>query len=278
MNRRPAWRVIGASVQGTAHVRRGIPCQDAHAYRVLPGGKLVVAVADGAGSAPRSDEGARCAVALAVSRLERLLYRRRPKDEAAWAGVMRSTIAAARDGVLGLAAGGDDPRAFATTLACAVAAPDWLAVAQIGDGLVVAQTPGVGLRTIVPPQRGEYANEAFFLTMPGALDRLDVIIRPGPVTALAVSTDGLLRLGLELPTYEPFPAFFQPLLAFTANATNDGAASRQLAAWLASERVAVRTDDDATLVLAVRTPRPADESPSANRRLGRLRGRARQSQ
>ena len=51
------WQVLGASVPGAGHVRGGQDCQDAHRWRALPGGVLVVAVADGAGSAPRSELG-----------------------------------------------------------------------------------------------------------------------------------------------------------------------------------------------------------------------------
>ena len=48
------WRIVGASVQGTSHQKDDIPCQDAHGYRVLLSGAIVVAVADGAGTASRS--------------------------------------------------------------------------------------------------------------------------------------------------------------------------------------------------------------------------------
>ena len=46
------WRVTGASVPGVSHLRSGLPCQDAHAWRQEAGGVLIAAVADGAGSAP----------------------------------------------------------------------------------------------------------------------------------------------------------------------------------------------------------------------------------
>ncbi|HEX2035938.1 MAG TPA: PP2C family serine/threonine-protein phosphatase, partial [Chloroflexota bacterium] len=65
-----AWRVIGASVRGASHVRRGLPNQDA--LRWWPdegtGPPLVLAIADGHGSAKcfRSQIGARLAVDTAV--------------------------------------------------------------------------------------------------------------------------------------------------------------------------------------------------------------------
>ena len=57
-----SWRVVGVSVVGTSHLDRAVPCQDAHRYQVLSGGELLVAVADGAGSAARAEAGASRAV------------------------------------------------------------------------------------------------------------------------------------------------------------------------------------------------------------------------
>ncbi|HEX2204420.1 MAG TPA: protein phosphatase 2C domain-containing protein, partial [Longimicrobium sp.] len=63
------WHVLAASVRGTSHERSGTPCQDAHGWVVTPGGALAAAVSDGAGSSPRSDEGARWAVDAALRTL-----------------------------------------------------------------------------------------------------------------------------------------------------------------------------------------------------------------
>jgi hypothetical protein len=52
------WQVIGASTQGTSHIRVGSPCQDAHGHHVLENCVIAV-VADGLGSAAKSDEGAK---------------------------------------------------------------------------------------------------------------------------------------------------------------------------------------------------------------------------
>ena len=60
------WRVLGASVQGAHHVRRGLPNQDALARRGEGGPNVALAVADGHGSAKhfRSGTGARLAAEL----------------------------------------------------------------------------------------------------------------------------------------------------------------------------------------------------------------------
>ena len=59
--------VLGARAVGPAHERSGTPCQDAFAWAVLSAEAVVVAVADGAGSAAHAEEGARLAVEAAVA-------------------------------------------------------------------------------------------------------------------------------------------------------------------------------------------------------------------
>src|SRR5690349_18611216 len=114
------WNVAGASVQGTSHMERDVPCQDAHLYRVLPEGHLIIAVADGAGSAARSDEGAWLAVQQAILSLEIVLSDSIPTDELMWRATMAQCFAAAGDAIAQLAAqDGSSLRAFATTLTCA---------------------------------------------------------------------------------------------------------------------------------------------------------------
>jgi len=60
-----SWRVLGASVRGVRHLRDGTPCQDAHAWRALPDGRVALAVADGAGSAAHAEAGAGAAARVA---------------------------------------------------------------------------------------------------------------------------------------------------------------------------------------------------------------------
>lgn len=63
------WQIAAASVCGISHQRQGLPCQDAHAWEVLPSGTIVIAVADGAGSAMHSDRGSLIAVQAAIASL-----------------------------------------------------------------------------------------------------------------------------------------------------------------------------------------------------------------
>ena len=65
-------------------------------------------------------------------------------------------------------------------------------------------------------------------------------------------SDGLVRLAINVADNAHHAPFLQPLLSFAAEAEDEAAAREQLAGFLASDRVCARTDDDKTLVLAVR--------------------------
>jgi hypothetical protein len=247
------WHVVAASVQGTAHRKLNLPCQDAHAAEVLPGGLVLLAVADGAGSAARSQEGAQLAVSETLKALARSLATRPPADERGWQDVLRSAFLHTRGCLAALAAASAAPlQQFATTLTCAVATHEWLAVGRIGDGAVIIELRDGEMIASSAPIKGEYANETVFLTMDDAPARLEVQAMREPARALMLISDGLIRLALKLPDYAPHLPFFQPLVAFASNASDAAGANTQLADFLSSERVNARTDDDKTLVLAVR--------------------------
>ena len=64
------WNVAAASVQGTSHIKRAQPCQDACYWVILDDNVLIAAVADGAGSVSLSDVGSNLAVQTAVEEIE----------------------------------------------------------------------------------------------------------------------------------------------------------------------------------------------------------------
>ncbi len=255
------WRLLGASVTGTSHTKSGQPCQDAHAYREVAGCALMV-VADGAGSAERSAEGAQCASQAALTALTRALAGGWPaaRDADVWRDLFAAAYASAKAELETLAAAAGLPaRAFATTLLCAALSDQGLAVAQLGDGVAAAfaanSNPNNGGDWFLAaqPQRGEYANETYFLSQADALQHMEIAIYSEPVRALALMTDGLLRLVLNSQR-QPHEPFFRPLLTFGVEVDDAAQGNGQLAGFLASERVCARTDDDKTVVLALRLP------------------------
>ena len=230
------WRALGASVAGSGHRARGIGCEDACAFSVTDDGALLVAVADGAGSAPRSSEGSTRAVAAAMDAL------RSGADVCA-------VLHAARRSLEPVAVGermGD----LATTLLVVRASSGGIETGQVGDGAVVLRRED-GLSVLAADAKGEYLNETVFLTSEGWLDALRIETVPSDgVDALAVLTDGLQLVALDLATGVPHAPFFAPFFSFVAE---DGDVA-QLESFLGSDRVGERTDDDVTLVVAALVP------------------------
>lgn len=244
------WQMIAASVPGAGHVRRGLPCQDAHRVEELPHGGMVAAVADGLGSAACAAQGAQLAVDVAVTTLQATLLQPRPATARAWRKVLPPAFANARTALADLAATAARPLAdYATTLVMAVVTKQWLVVGQVGDGAVVARLGEGTLVTLCKPQRGEFTNETRPLTSPLALHAVTYVCRPGPVQAVALFTDGVQQLCLDAADYTPYAPFFAPLFAQICQPLNRRAAEAALIAFLQSERLSKRSDDDKTLAL-----------------------------
>ena len=79
------WQVMGSSVQGTSHIRQGLPNQDALYYSEQQA-PLVLAVADGHGSAKcfRSQQGAQLAVQCAVLVMQERISSTLPMQDLRW--------------------------------------------------------------------------------------------------------------------------------------------------------------------------------------------------
>jgi len=254
------WRVVGAAVAGSAHQRLGLPCQDAFAYHLLnqPEGILLAAMADGAGSAAHADLGACLAVEAALQCLVQAGEAQPFQELPDWQDHLYCAFEAARQAVLDQAQADQAPvREYAATLTCLVAAAGWVAIGTLGDCFVIAGDAQGDLYTANFLQRGEYANETNFISQEDALFQVQLTVIEQPVTRLAMLSDGLSRLALSLPTQEPYRPFFQPLFNFIAtleatDAEAQAQAAEKLAGFLGSERVCARTDDDKSLLLAVR--------------------------
>lgn len=246
------WHVIGSSVQGVSHLRTNTPCQDEFCFRV-DRDWVVIAIADGASSAERSKEGAHLATYSAIDYLSSRLAEQLPQDIPTGLDLMSDTYRNVRDAIKAFAEKeGVALESFATTLSCVLATDERLVVGQVGDGLIVASEDSGELFSALLPERGEYANETSFITTADALARTQIRVYNERVSRLAATSDGLLRLAVTLPDYCPFPAFFEPLFAFARSSQTAEEQQQTLQAFLMSDRVHARTDDDKTLVLAVR--------------------------
>jgi hypothetical protein len=255
------WQAIGASVQGTGHVRQGLPCQDACHWQVADE-YLVAAVGDGLGSAPHADLGARLAVETAVAHLATHLTQSTANDAATWQHLMQGAYAQARSQLAACAEEASQPlKAYATTLLVLAATPEWLAVGHIGDGAIVVRFADGRLETVSPPVNGEYVNSVTPLTADDFAWHIRVRVEPAAVMRAALLTDGIQSLCINLATMTPYRPFFTPFFAALDQELNSSAISAEVAHFLESERICTKTDDDKTLVVIGRLPvsRPADD-------------------
>jgi len=256
---RGGWRYVAASVIGTSHEKMGGTCQDANECQVysLPGGEQVfaAAVADGAGSAACSGEGAAktCRALLDLihdhlcsgSSVEHIT-----RDIAAsWIAELQSlldkeAITLSRE-----------RREFACTVLGLIASESCAACLQIGDGVIVlADSEEHAYGHVFWPDRGEYANTTHFVTEEDAIEHLQFVSISRRIADAALLTDGLLTIALNFQQQSAHQPFFQGLFAplRTASDGRSDELSHSLVSFLSSPRVNEKTDDDKTLVLASR--------------------------
>ena len=249
------WRIAQASAVGTSHIQSGQECQDdclAERIVAADGAEYFIGlVADGAGSAIFSREGAELACQTAHALISRWLT----------TGVVRSSLD--RDLVLTwfeeirrlifdkAATRSVRPRDFACTFLATVIGPDAAAFFQIGDGAIVVCRNDV-VAPVFWPDTGEYENTTHFITDDDALMRLRILILPVVPDDVAMFTDGLQRLALSYQSMSAHVPFFDQMFGIVRRAKTEecDALSDQLACLLGNEKVNERTDDDKTLVLA----------------------------
>jgi protein phosphatase 2C-like protein len=269
--------LAGATVQGRDHRACGRENQDAfRAVATADGQAQIMAVADGAGSQPRSALGAQIAVDAACGVLAATWPA--PADTDGWL----SWLHAARTAVTGRylrtarAAGGAGDGAgppavgeLAATLAAVVICPPWAGFLAVGDcfgaaltsdAAVLASDSGERCHLVLPPDsRTEFTT---FLSSDGAADRMRSFVLWDPdLSGVMLATDGCAALALDHParhglevTAGPQPAagFFVGL----ARAVRAAGGGAEPIHDLLSGAEADRCADDLTVVCALREAGP----------------------
>jgi hypothetical protein len=240
-----------------------VPCQDDCFVDVCRGGDdaiLIAITSDGAGSAERAEEGSALACETVLASVERWVETSGGDvgevgvaTAARWVEDARAAIAA-RAMETGLTC-----RDFACTLAVGVVGARAAAFLQIGDGAIVVRS-GNAYEVVFWPDGGEYANMTWFLTEDDWLRHLHFDMKRAAVDEVAVMTDGVQRLALEFETRAAHEPFFQSMFRALRGAPPGLATALEpeLVAFLDSDPVNARTDDDKTLVLATRHGGEAD--------------------
>ena len=260
MTARPrTWRIARASRQGSKNQQRRQECQDHCVWATVPiagSDTLVAAVADGLGSAPLSGRGARIATNVAVHQAALLVWREpQPVAPERLETILDLAVLSARRRIQQVAAREHEaPSQMATTLLLAIHTDNTMATAQIGDGAAVVSVQDGDFITFSKPERGEYANETHSLTSPRALQHcnIDIAVPQTPVSSIALMTDGMVSLTLAHPDQKPHEPFFEMMTEWLRQHRGRPHPNQQLGELLQSEKIRSKTDDDTTLLLAVR--------------------------
>ncbi|HVR46924.1 MAG TPA: PP2C family serine/threonine-protein phosphatase [Candidatus Binatia bacterium] len=253
------WRVARASATGTSHMQSDTPCQDRQAIGTVlsPDGatSLIAVIADGAGSATHSAEGAELVCHTLLELATASLERNSDLDELDDT-IVRTWFAQVREALRARCARDDLPMFdFSATAVLAIAGAQQTLCAQIGDGAIALRTSvDHSFQIAIWPQNGQYANETTFVTDPYAAE-LVALYRTERVDDVILFSDGLERVALDLAAKAPFPKFVEPLARFVrGEATLEEQLDAQLRAFIESAPINKRTDDDKSLIVACRLP------------------------
>jgi Protein phosphatase 2C len=250
------WCYAAASVVGVSHIRAGTRLQDAKHCFVFGSDKgdrrFFAVIADGAGSAEFGGQGASI-LCRTMSSETRIAFQEAggfPDDDVIWAW-----LDLARDRIrLAASRRARASRDFAATLVLVMASHDEVVTAHVGDGAIVARNKNDAAWIVLSePHHGEYASTTYFVT-DDPRPALRIGRYPNQFDALAAFSDGIENLVIDSATGVPSAGFFNSM-AKPLDASNilgkDNALSESLAAFLASDRLNERTDDDKTLIVAV---------------------------
>lgn len=256
MGVRLIWKIAAASATGTSHLIRKTECQDdcwANEEKTSQGESVLsIFVADGAGSALKGGDGARKAMEIAAAFVSDACIKENFSLTESFA---LGCAMAVRGAIVSEAqATSLTPRDFACTFLGVLVSASKTLVVQIGDGGIVIDV-GDGLEVAVVPMTGEYANMTHFITDENAHELLAVKVFDKPATRIGAFSDGIQRLALNMAENTPYDPFFLPFFDVLGNSALDqrDSLSAALDSYLKSDLINSRTDDDKTLVLAVRS-------------------------
>jgi hypothetical protein len=250
------WKTIGSSITGVSHLAVGKGCEDAICHRTLQdhNGNEVLAcsISDGAGSAQYASFAAEYTVQKVI---ETAIHMREHQDE-----VSEGLIyAMAEDIYYGLeqeAIRNNVPlNEFSCTMLGCIITTHKAAFFQIGDGAIIRNDESGYYTTLWWPQNGEYQNSTTFLVDDSTFANLQVAIIDETVNEVALFTDGLQLLTLNMDSLTVHQPFFTGLFHHLRNANDNekiNILNKKLSEYLDSNPINERTDDDKTLFLASR--------------------------
>lgn len=253
------WKTLVHSATGTRHQREKMPCQDAGGM-LITGQTIIGVAADGAGSAKKSEIGSKLVVEVTKAELNKALGHIKvgsffgfrltwseSKAKQVFDKVLKENVKALNLKASQLKCPVEQ---LASTLIGFVITPKWTAIGQIGDGFVVIRESGEEeYKLVFPPEKGEFANETYFVTGKRAGSKIRVSIINHPIDFICASTDGLEKVALSFATKSAYQPFFK---GFENNFKSEQG-GEWLKGWLENNTALnAKTGDDKTVVVVSR--------------------------
>jgi hypothetical protein len=252
------WKTIGQCATGISHSFINIECQDALHHTIVydtEGNEILVAtVSDGAGSALYAAEAADMVTRHAKDYITKLLQEQEKITETHIYALTEDIY-----DLLAVAATNNNVTIdeYSCTLLGAIVAQQYAVFYQIGDGAIIRTDDSGVYTTVWWPHNGEYLNTTSFITDHVSMPALQVVMLEETINEIALFTDGLQMLALNMNTMTVHQPFFTGLFHHLRHADSKDKIDLlniKLAQYLDSTAINDRTDDDKTLFLATRLP------------------------
>lgn len=229
------WKLDQGTIIGPLHVRNNTPNQDRYGIGE-EGDQRVLVVADGAGSLPKSDEGAEIAVNAVLGIWQESVLAEDFENtvehlETVWHDCIDAAIEAIKDQ--------DDYKNYGSTLAVAMFSDDCWVAGTIGDSFVVVKKSDEEW-IYISSAKNEFANYTELLT--SSNPHRNIQLGTEGALAFAVASDGLEHS--TIVQGQPHTRFWRGFL-------RDGSPVRAEDILTRMSELG-RIDDDTTLALAIR--------------------------
>lgn len=260
------WRIAKASVIGTGHIKAEMPCQDSHYVRVV-GDTLIVAVSDGLGSAAHSEIGSALACEVATDYVAQRLTQTTPNRwqqlihtlgnqtpaEPDYADILHTAFVRARQTLEEEAnRQATALREYACTLLMIIVTPQQWHSLHIGDGALVGIYADDSVQTLSLPDNGEFINVTVPLTSSEYLSHMRAQHKHEGLTGVAAVSDGVQPMCINFKTGAAYAGFFRPVIQWLRTHTQLSQLDDALSTMLDSDKLRQKSDDDMTLVIALR--------------------------
>jgi serine/threonine protein phosphatase PrpC len=256
------------TLTGSAHMKSDYPiCQDAGSVRVLSGGWIAAAVADGVGSAKYSQIGSSLAVENVLSFVE--AYKPAKWDVKSLKALLITAYHRAMEAVRARASNeGDDLSEYDTTLTTVIYNGRHLVYGHVGDGGIVALTPFGEFKKLTVPQKGEMFNEV--VPLRGGPDHWVFGNSEEEICALTMMTDGVYDIACplvlskkEIPIYLQYIRRWMDLNVLEIKTKEDfRVLQEKVRKALTEEELNTRFTDDKTIVGIINTDVVPEEQPA----------------